>query len=233
MFAVHQTFHFPLLCDFSVNLWIFVDRLCSDSSQEDMIGMCVHMNAVQNKNRHQPPLSFGDFFPNGPVSVPRHCQTHNLLRNCIHFAYGSGVKSILCRNNTILANRSRVSRVEWALGHNILRSAPSFIQNCFHWCGLTARTNAVLGTMTNPTPTTNSSSRHLCGLVCCFQAGCRGACVTCSVPLINCMSILLCVEAVLSTSIGTDPWNEMPMKRLQSNSQMFFAGLLYQIRIDP
>lgn len=56
------------------------------------------------------------------AQVVRYSQAHNPL--C--FTSASGVESIhdvVCRTETILANRSHISRVGWALGHEPLRNA--------------------------------------------------------------------------------------------------------------
>lgn len=49
-----------------------------------------------------------------------------------------------------------------------------------------------------------------------FQAG-PGPSITCFVPLAGCTSVLSHVDTNLSTSVGRDPWNETPTKRLQTN----------------
>lgn len=106
---------------------------------------------------------------------------------CIRFAYGSGFESIykvVCRIiAAILANRSCVCHVGQAVSDDPLRSveraAVSNSPDYWQWCGPNARTRpgwGILGTVIHQP--TNPTARQLCRLVCWFQAGCCGACVS-------------------------------------------------------
>lgn len=52
------------------------------------------------------------------------------------------------------------------------------------------------------------------------HAACHALCITCLLLLIGRTSIELRAETVLSASVGSAPWNEIPTKRPGTNSHL-------------
>lgn len=97
----------------------------------------------------------------------------------LHIWGVSSIHNVVCRIKTILANHSRGFHVGQALGHDALGSAEGLLIqtiNMCHWCGPTAQTSAGWRTTAKPRIVihrrTNSTARHLCGLVCWLQTVC-------------------------------------------------------------
>lgn len=81
-----------------------------------------------------------------------------------------------------------------ALGNDLLNTAVSTSHDHCHSC--------------DPLPEPTVAEGH------------AALCVTCLLLLIGRMSIELRAETVLSASVGSAPWNEIPTKRLGTNSHL-------------